>query len=140
MLAVRCCDICGRPENDPELAAEKGSLKLELDPDGLWICQDCRGRLILPPIGALSEKYAGKLGTLVGESAGAICRTLDLPYEPPYRSIIDAASQIAYDEDRFMSAWLFVTQWSDGTTLWRTEDGDATAMVGPDGAIHIEPG
>ena len=75
---------------------------------------------------------------MVGKSAGAICRTLNLPYVPPYRSVIDAASRIAYDEDRYMSAWLFVTQWMDGTTLWQPEDQSARALVYTEGHILIE--
>jgi hypothetical protein len=63
---------------------------------------------------------------------------MNLAYVPPYRSIIDAASRIAYDEDRYMSAWLFVTQWMDGTTLWQTEDKSARALVSTDGNIQIE--
>ncbi len=60
-----------------------------------------------------------------------------LPYEPPYQSIIDAASKIAYDEDRYMSAWLFVTQWIDGTTIWQSEDQSSKALVSVDGDIQI---
>lgn len=37
-----------------------------------------------------------------------------------------------------MSAWSFVTQWLDGTTVWRAEDGCSTVLVGPDGSVHIE--
>jgi hypothetical protein len=79
-----------------------------------------------------------ELGLLVGKSAGAICRTLNLPYEPPYQVVIDAASRIAYDEDRYMSAWSFVTQWQDGTTVWRAEDGGSVALVTPGGSIHVQ--
>ena len=93
------------------------------------------------PTGYLDEdegELDDRLQALVGESAGAICRTLNLAYVPPYQSIIDAASRIAYDEDRYMSAWLFVTQWMDGSTLWQTEDGSARALVSPDGNVRIE--
>lgn len=112
---------------------------MELDEDGLWACCDCRAKLVLPPVGEAVEVPEG-LEALAGKSAGAICYTLNLPYEPPYRSVIDAASRIAYDEDRYMSAWSFVTQWADGTTVWRAEDGGATAMVAPDGSIRVRPG
>jgi hypothetical protein len=63
---------------------------------------------------------------------------MNLAYEPPYHSIIDAASRIAYDEDRYMSAWLFVTQWMDGTTVWQTEDTSARALVSTEGNIQIQ--
>ena len=74
----------------------------------------------------------------MGKSAGAICRTMNLPYEPPYQAVIDAASEIAYDRDRYMSAWSFVTQWLDGTTVWRAEDRGTIAMVAPDGSIRVQ--
>jgi hypothetical protein len=77
------------------------------------------------------------LQPLVGKSAGAICRTLELPFVPPYKIVIEAASKIAYDRDLYMSAWLFVTQWQDGTTVWQASDGQATALVTPDGAVNI---
>ena len=109
---------------------------LELDEDGLWVCRDCRSRLVLPAVGEAVDVPAGLEG-LVGKSAGAICRTLNLPFDPPYRSVVDAASRIAYDEDRYMSSWLFVTQWPDGTTVWRSEDGTATAEVAVDGSIRL---
>ncbi len=79
-----------------------------------------------------------KLAPLVGNSAGAICRTLELSYVPPYKSVIDAASKIGYDQDLYMSAWLFVSQWQDGTTLWRESDDHANAQVTPDGKVNIQ--
>ncbi len=110
---------------------------IELDEDGLWVCHYCRAKLVLPTVGEEAGELAEELDDLVGQSAGAICHTLNLPYEPPYRAIIDAASKIAYDEDRFMSAWLFVTQCLDGTTVWRAESGEAVSFVAPDGSVHI---
>jgi hypothetical protein len=103
------------------------------------VCPDCRTRPVLPAVGSGSGELAEELHALVGKSAGAICRTLNLPYEPPYRSVIDAASAIAYDEDRFMSTWSFVTQWLDGSTVWRSQDGEAVAIVSPNGSIRIQP-
>ena len=133
----RTCDFCGRSETELLAQAPIGSPVLELDEDGLWVCRDCRARLILPPVGKAVDLPEG-LEALVGKSAGAICYTLNLPYEPPYRSVIDAASKIAYDEDRFMSAWSFVAQWPDGTTVWRAEDGSSMAVVAPDGSIRVQ--
>ena len=137
MPRQRTCDFCGRPEL--ELLAETpiGLPVLEPDEDGLWACFACRARLVLPPIGEAVDVPAG-LGPLVGKSAGAICRTMNLPYEPPYQAVIDAASEIAYDRDRYMSAWSFVTQWLDGTTVWRAEDRGTIAMVAPDGSIRVQ--
>ena len=135
----RHCDICGRSESDLSTWAPNGSAVLEKDADGLWVCYHCRDRLVLSAVGEGAEA-AQELRALIGKSAGAICRTLNLPYEPPYRSIIDAASLIAYDEDRYMSAWSFVTQWLDGTTVWRAPDKESVAIVTPEGSVRIEPG
>jgi len=129
----RWCDFCGRSER--ELAA--GRAALEVDADGLWACGECRGRLVLPAVGEEAEEAPEELARLVGQSAGAICRTLNLPYEPPYEAVIDAASRIAYDEDRYMSAWWFVAQWLDGSTVWREEEGTAVAVVRPDGSVWV---
>jgi hypothetical protein len=99
------CDFCGRLED--ELAQlPNGSLKLEINQDGLRVCSDCRARLVSAPVDRSSVALEEEIESLVGKSAGAICRTLNLPYEPPYQSIIDAASLIGYDQDLYMSAWL----------------------------------
>ena len=137
MPEQRYCDFCGRLEDELE-QPPSGSPKLEIDSDGLRVCSDCRARLVSAPVGESSIALDEKTEPLIGKSAGAICRTLNLPYEPPYQSIIDAASLIGYDQDLYMSAWLFVTQWLDGTTVWRAEDGGAMAIVTPDGAVRIE--
>jgi hypothetical protein len=110
-----------------------------MDPDGLWVCCLCRAKLALSAVDELPGDVPQELAGLVGKSAGAICRTLNLPYVPPYQSIVDAASKIAYDEDRYMSVWSFVTQWLDGTTVWRVEGGGSVAIVAPDGSVRIEP-
>ena len=135
------CDFCGRPGTVSQGQNLDGQHELELDQDGLWVCSECRARLTIEPTGYLDEdegELDERLQALVGKSAGAICRTLNLPYVPPYRSIIDAASGIAYDEDRYMSAWLFVTQWMDGTTVWQAEDQSVRALVFADGNVQIE--
>lgn len=137
MVEQRYCDFCDRSESDLLAQAPLGSPVLELDEDGLWVCYRCRARLVLPPVGEGAEDLVEELQALVGKSAGAICHTLNLPYEPPYRSVIDAASKIAYDEDRYMSAWSFVTEWPDGTTVWRSEDRSFLALVASDGSIRV---
>ena len=137
MSEQRTCDFCGRSEIELRAEAPAGLPVMERDEDGLWACFRCHARLVLPPVGEVLD-VPEELGLLVGKSAGAICRTLNLPYEPPYQVVIDAASRIAYDEDRYMSAWSFVTQWLDGTTVWRAEDGSSVALVAPDGSIHVQ--
>jgi hypothetical protein len=110
---------------------------MEQDEDGLWACYHCRAQLVLRPVGEAADRQK-ELSALVGQSAGAICYTLNLPYEPPYRTVIDAASRIAYEEDRYMSAWSYMAQWPDGTTIWCAEDGRTLAIVAPDGSIRME--
>lgn len=129
------CDFCGRPGSGDR----HGHDHLELDEDDLWVCAECRGRLRIGPVGPLDDgvELVEAIVGLVGQSAGAICRTLNLPYEPPFDSIIDAASRIAYDEDRYMSAWTFVTQWLDGTSVWLSPDRSAKALAPPEGDIQI---
>jgi hypothetical protein len=135
------CDFCGRPETSSQYQNLGGQRELEMDQDGLWVCSECKSRLTRKPTGHLDEderELDERIRLLVGKSAGAICRTMNLPYTLPYHSIIDAASRIAYDKDRYMSAWLFVTQWMDGTTVWQAEDQSARALVSTDGNIRIE--
>jgi hypothetical protein len=141
MASIPVCDFCGLPATTLVDHARNSPRQLELDEDGLWVCSECQARLISKPTGYGDEadsELDEKLTALIGKSAGAICRTMDLPYQPPYQAIIDAASKIAYDEDRYMSAWLFVTQWMDGTTVWQSEDRRAKALVYPDGSIQVE--
>jgi hypothetical protein len=133
----RCCDFCGRSEIELSARIPDGLPVMELDEDGLWVCHDCLAKLVLPPVGKETAEPGEELQALVGKSAGAICHTLNLPYERPYQTIIDAASRIAYDEDRFMSAWSFVTQWLDGTTVWRAEDGETVAIVTPGSSVRV---
>jgi hypothetical protein len=140
VLNPRRCDICERTEADLARQAPDGTPALEIDGDGLWICFHCRHSLTDPQVGETEAEAAEDIASLVGKSAGAICRTLNLPYVPPFQSISDAASKIAYDEDLYMSAWSFVAQWSDGTSVWRSEDRVSVAIVAPDGSIRIESG
>ena len=93
---------------------------------------------MLPPVGEEAVDLVEELRAIVGKSVGAICQPLNLPHEGPYRSVIDAALKIAYDEDRYMSTWSFVTEWSDGTTVWRAEDRSSLAIVASDGSIHVQ--
>ena len=136
---IQYCDFCGRSERELTLRDPEGYLVLELDADGLWVCRECRARLISKPVGHVEDsELDNRLKSLVGKSAGAICLTLNLPDEPPYQDIIEAASRIAYDEDRYMSAWSFVTQWLDGTTVWQSENRQSRALVTLEGDIQID--
>jgi hypothetical protein len=133
------CDFCGRSRTKIPDNPSGSSPKLTIDDDGLLVCWECGQKLNSSPIGSTAfGELDEKLMPLVGKNAGAICRTLNLPYKPPYQSVIDAASLIGYDQDLYMSTWIFVTQWLDGTTIWRSEDGSAKAIVSRDGSIWIE--
>lgn len=143
MDELRRCDICDRTEGELYLAAASSDNEaaLEMDSDGLWLCRDCRSRSVTTPVGSLeSSELPGELAALVGRSAGAISYTLNLPYEPPFMAVIDAANEIAYDQDEYMSAWTFVTQHEDDTTIWCDPAGSAqiAAVTQEDGSIRIE--
>ena len=119
------CDVCGGTKIG----------ELEMDQDGLWICSDCRPRLVASPIGELEDaNLSGEIGALKGRSVGAISLTLNLPYEPPYQRIVNHAVEM---HNNLMSAWSFVTQWTDGTTVWRDEEGSAIAFVTGDDEVYI---
>ena len=133
------CDICGRTAADLPSEALAGSAPLELDADGLWVCVECCSELRTPVVaGGEDEALSAELRALAGQSAGAICRTLDLPYEPPYQPVIDAAAAIAYEDNLYMSAWTFVALWLDGTTVWRSPEGNEISYRTPAGSLRIE--
>ncbi len=134
------CDICGRSESELFLENPEDTPVLETDADGLWTCRDCRARLKTQPATQMpvqpeDSELANELQPLVGKSAGAICQVLELPYAHPYNSIIDHADIMQVS---LKSAWLFVTQWQNGTTIWEPEEGNYVAMVTPEGKITIQ--
>lgn len=127
MSAQQTCDFCGQTASD-----------LTIDADGLRVCDSCEKKLRTQPTGAGAiELLPPELQALIGESAGEICHSLNLPFTPPYTTVIEAAQRIAYDEDRYMSAWLFMTQWQDGTTIWQSESRQHEAIVAPAGTVTI---
>lgn len=138
MNKSRLCDICGRSEKTVSEEGLNERSQIQIDVNGLWLCNDCSKRVQShPPIQDPEKSLDPELKSLIGKSAGAICRTLELPYIPPFDIVIEAASKIAYDNDMFMSAWLFVTLWQNGTSVWCEPDGSATALVTPDGNVNI---
>ena len=125
MSETRCCDVCGGSKH----------IGLERDEDGLWICSACRKSLIATPAGEWEDAIlSDEVRILVGKSVGAICFTLNLPDEPPYQRIVNHAVEM---HNHLMSAWSFVTQWVDGTTVWRDEEGIAIAFVSGDEVVDI---
>jgi hypothetical protein len=139
MSEKRSCDICGHSEYLYQEDNMSGRPLISLDDDGLLICKTCQNRV---KSGSITKDTLSDLDPvlkqLVGKSAGAICRTLELPFEPPYKVIIEAASKIAYDQDLYMSTYLFETLWLDGTTVWRASDGHAIALVTSIGEVKIQ--
>ena len=138
MSEEKFCDFCGRFEHELPKSNDKVEPELTIDEDGLWICSDCRGNISAEPVGDGWEvELEDEIKALIGESAGTICRTLGLPLEPPYEKVLDAASKIGSAEDHTMSGWLFVNQWQDGSTVWRSQDGRGMVIVQPDGSIKV---
>ena len=76
-----------------------------------------------------------QIQTLVGQSAGHIA------YHPfddeTYLSgVLVEAAQAMWESLR--SSWMLVEVWNNGTTLWRSPDGNETALVTPGGEIQIQ--
>ena len=125
MLAAQGCDLCGG----------SGVEGLEHDRDGLWICSSCRSGLVTAPVGEWEHTDPGEeISVLAGKSVGAICYTLNLPDEPPYQRIIKHAVEL---HNQLMSAWVFVAQWADGTTVWRDEAGRSMAFASGEENVQI---
>ncbi len=140
MSEERFCDICGRFEHELPEPVDSKEPKLTIDEDGLWLCNECGGKVTTEPVGdgwnvALDEEVAA----LIGESAGTILRDLGLPNEAPYLFLLAAASKLSLGENQVMSSWRFINQWLDGSTVWRAEDGRGMAIVTSDGRIQLNP-
>jgi hypothetical protein len=135
----RRCDLCGRTEGEI-LAQTPGTVQaLELNGMGLWLCLQCRSQPSTGP-SSLDEdrevyEFPAELRPLLNKSAGAICMTMDLPRRPPFREIVEDAYVL---QGRTMGAWIFVTQWNDGSTIWRSPDGLQVAIIKFDGTMRIE--
>lgn len=140
MAEEKFCDFCGRFEHELPVSAHIKDPKLTIDEDGLWVCAECRPKLHTEPVGdGWDVELEDELMALIGQSAGAIYRKLDLPFAPPYKYVLSAASIIGSTDEQPMSGWLFVNQWLDGSTVWRAEDGRGMAIVKPDGSIQVNP-
>ena len=138
MIEEKFCDFCGRFEYELPEPADTKEPKLTIDEDGLWACADCSPRLKTTPVGDGGEvELEDELIALIGQSAKAICRILELPYITPYQFVLGAASKIGSADEQPMSDWRFVNQWQDGSTVWRAEDGRGMAVVKPDGSIQL---
>ena len=79
-----------------------------------------------------------ELDSLVGRNASMIAyANLQYDNHPLVEAVLDAAILIRA-EPHYLSTWLYVAQWEDGTTIWRAPDGDATATVTREGSIRVE--
>ena len=76
-----------------------------------------------------------EIAALVGKSAGEICY-YDFRYSGFYTQVLSNAAEALWESIR--SPWTFVEMWNDGTTVWRSPEGDVTATVSADGEIAIE--
>ena len=138
MNKILKCDICGQSQEEllkADQSAASDPLKVN---NGLFVCNRCHQNL--KPWSKVQEDdevLEDRIQDLAGRSAGEICRMSDLPFRPPYRKIVEAASRIAYDQDKYMSTWSFVTQWLDGTTVWQSEDESTKAIVDINGNIRL---
>jgi hypothetical protein len=134
MNEILFCDFCGRSAEDvPPASGDDESPALQLDEDDLWVCRICRERIVTPPVGdEVTLDLPDELRALVGKSAGHIVLTLNLPGQPPYEEIVADADRL---HNVLMSEWAFISQWPDGTTVWREPDGPTLALVTRDGSV-----
>lgn len=73
--------------------------------------------------------------SLIGRPAGSISRVVDNPTDPILEAIVEAAHTIAYDEDRFMSAWTLTSVLEDGSTWWADPEGGKSCHVSVTGEV-----
>lgn len=138
MSEEKFCDFCGQFEHELPEPADTKQPKLTIDEDGLWACAECSPRLKTTPVGDGWEvELDDELIALIGQSAGTICRSLELPFAYPYEFVLNAAAEIGSADEQPMSSWQFVNQWLDGSTVWRAEDGRGMVIVKPDGSIQV---
>ncbi|MFC2173072.1 hypothetical protein ACFLU6_10640 [Acidobacteriota bacterium] len=84
------------------------------------------------------EQMVDELRSLEGKNASQICYT-NLRYDtyPPIMLVLDAATMLR-DDPYYKSSWIYLTQLSDGATLWKAPDGSELATVRLDGAVNFE--
>ena len=72
---------------------------------------------------------------LIGKSAGKIAMSNLPPGDHLLDGVADAAGLMW---ENLMSAWTLDEVWPDGSTVWRSPEGDSVAIVSPDGSIRKE--
>ena len=135
----RRCDMCGRTEQEIAARGTAEYSGLELGRNGWWLCRRCQSE-VNPNPAKDDEEYEEyqlppELRALVGKSAGTVCMVLDLPRRPPYTQIIEDASILQHQA---MTAWTFVTEREDGSSVWESPDKRASVIVKFDGAVRVE--
>ena len=84
------------------------------------------------------EELQEELLSLEGLSAGQICQKDPArSFHPQIVNVIEAAFTISADP-WFLADAIYVAQWSDGTTIWRSVDGSATPTVSIEGRVVTE--
>jgi hypothetical protein len=134
MAVERKCDICNRTESQL-IGNDADDHPLLVIKGGLLLCGDCWDKVDIVGDPLTGKELNDPIQSLVGKSAGAVAMTLNLPYEHPYRDIIDDAGMI---QNSIRSPWTFVEIWLDGSTVWIAPDGSRKAIVCRDGTIRFE--
>ena len=83
-----------------------------------------------------SKAYA-ELEAQVGRGAGNIAATNFRHHTWLTELLADAARAMQLG---LRSAWLLAEIWNNGATVWHSPTGDQSAIVTPEGDIHLESG
>jgi hypothetical protein len=140
-MEERRCDMCGRTEGEIGAAGTGEFSRLELCGNGWWLCRHCQSQVNPKPAKEDGEEeyeeyqLPPELHALVGKSAGTVCMILDLPKRPPYKQIIEDATVLQLQA---MTAWTFVTERDDGSSIWESPDKRSAAIVKFNGAVQVE--
>ena len=73
-----------------------------------------------------------EIHALIGKSAGEICYH-NFCHESFYTQALVNAAEALWE--RVKSPWVLVEVWNNGTTLWQSPQGDATATVTAEGKV-----
>jgi hypothetical protein len=140
-MVERHCDMCGRTEQGIVAGGTGEFPGLELSRNGWWLCRRCQSQVNPVPAKEDDEdeyeeyRLPPELQALVGKSAGTVCMILDLPRRPPYKQIIEDATILQHQS---MTAWTFVTEREDGSSVWESPDKKSSAIVQFSGAVQVE--
>ena len=78
------------------------------------------------------SKGPGEIHALIGKSAGEICYHNFFHENFCTQALVNAAESLW---ERVKSPWVLVEIWNNGTTLWQSPQGDATAAVTAEGEV-----